>query len=125
MLEDQLDISRGEVLATTGALPVVALEFDATLCWLATEPFNRTRRYLIKQGSRVVKAVFGSPQYRTNVNTLVQEPADTFALNDIGRISVKTAQPIAFEPYRSNRSAGSFIVIDESSNNTVAAGLIE
>ena len=125
VLEDQLDISRGEVLARTGALPEVAREFEATLCWLATEPFNRTRRYLIKQGSRVVKAVFGSPLYRTNVNTLVQEPADTFVLNDIGRISVKTAQPVAFEPYRRNRSAGSFIVIDETSNNTVAAGLIE
>jgi sulfate adenylyltransferase subunit 1 len=124
-LEDQLDISRGDVLASVGAPPVVAREFDATLCWLATEPFNRSRRYLIKQGSRVVKAVFGSPQYRTNVNTLLREPADTFALNDIGRIAVKTAQPLAFEPYRSNRSAGSFIVIDESSNNTVAAGLIE
>jgi sulfate adenylyltransferase subunit 1 len=125
VLEDQLDISRGEVLAATGALPVVAREFDATLCWLATEPFNRSRRYLIKQGTRVVKALLESPQYRTNVNTLVQEPADTFALNDIGRISVKTAQPVAFEPYRRNRAAGSFIVIDETSNNTVAAGLIE
>jgi len=125
VLEDQLDISRGEVLATTGSLPAVSREFDATLCWLAAEPFNRGRRYLIKQGTRVVKAVFGSPQYRTNVNTLVQEPADTFALNDIGLISVKTAQPIAFEPYRSNRSAGSFIVIDETNNNTVAAGLIQ
>ena len=125
VLEDQLDISRGEVLATTGSLPVVAREFDATLCWLATEPFNRGRRYLIKQGTRVVKALLGSPQYRTNVNTLVQEPADTFVLNDIGLISVKTAQPIAFEPYRRNRSAGSFIVIDETNNNTVAAGLIQ
>ncbi|HEX7951473.1 MAG TPA: GTP-binding protein [Burkholderiales bacterium] len=125
VLEDQLDISRGDVLASVGAQPVVAREFEATLCWLAAEPFNRSRRYLIKQGSRVVKAVFGSPQYRTNVNTLQREPADTFALNDIGRIAVKTAQPLAFEPYRSNRSAGSFIVIDESSNNTVAAGLIE
>jgi sulfate adenylyltransferase subunit 1 len=125
VLEDQLDISRGEVLAGTGTLPVVAREFDATLCWLATEPFNRSRRYLIKQGTRVVKALLGSPQYRMNVNTLVQEPADTFALNDIGRIGVRTAQAVAFEPYRRNRAAGSFIVIDETSNNTVAAGLIE
>jgi sulfate adenylyltransferase subunit 1 len=125
VLEDQLDISRGEVLAVTGALPTVAREFEATLCWLATEPLNRSRRYLIKQGTRVVKALLGSPQYRTNVNSLQQEPADTFVLNDIGRISVKTAQAVAFEPYRRNRSAGSFIVIDESTNNTVAAGLIE
>ncbi len=125
VLEDQLDISRGEVLAATGTLPAVAREFEATLCWLATEPFNRSRRYLIKQGTRVVKALLSSPQYRVNVNTLEQEPADTFTLNDIGRISIKTAQPVAFEPYRRNRSAGSFIVIDETNNNTVAAGLIE
>ncbi len=125
VLEDQLDISRGEVFAATGTLPAVAREFEATLCWLATEPFNRSRRYLIKQGTRVVKALLSSPQYRVNVNTLEQEPADTFTLNDIGRISIKTAQPVAFEPYRRNRSAGSFIVIDETNNNTVAAGLIE
>jgi sulfate adenylyltransferase subunit 1 len=125
VLEDQLDISRGEVLAVTGSLPQVAREFEATLCWLATEPFNRTRRYLLKQGTRVVKAVFDSPRYKVNVNTMAQEAADTFVLNDIGRINVKTSQPIAFEPYRSNRAAGSFIVIDESTNNTVAAGLIE
>ncbi len=125
VLEDQLDISRGEVLAATGTLPLVAREFEATLCWLATDPFNRSRRYLIKQGTQVTKALLGAPQFRMNVNTLVREPADTFALNDIGRIAVKTAQPVAFEPYRRNRAAGSFIVIDETSNNTVAAGLIE
>ena len=125
VLEDQIDISRGEVLAATGTLPLVAREFEATLCWLATEPFNRSRRYLIKQGTQVTKALLGAPQYRMNVNTLEQEPADTFALNDIGRVAVKTAQAVAFEPYRRNRAAGSFIVIDEVSNNTVAAGLIE
>jgi sulfate adenylyltransferase subunit 1 len=125
VLEDQLDISRGDVLAATGSLPSVAREFEATLCWLATEPFNRSRRYLIKQGTRVVKALFDSPKYKMDVNSMAHEAADTFALNDIGRISVKTAQPVAFEPYRRNRAAGSFIVIDETSNNTVAAGLIE
>jgi len=125
VLEDQLDISRGEVLAAMGALPTVAREFEATLCWLAPEPLIRSRRYLIKQGTRVVKTLFDSPKYRVNVNTLQHEPADTFALNDIGRISVKTAQPLIFDTYRRNRAAGSFIVIDESNNNTVAAGLIE
>jgi len=125
VLEDQLDISRGGVLVATGSLPSVAREFEATLCWLASEPFNRSRRYLIKQGTSVVKALFDSPKYKMDVNSTAREPADTFVLNDIGRISVKTAQPLAFEPYRRNRAAGSFIVIDETSNNTVAAGLIE
>jgi sulfate adenylyltransferase subunit 1 len=125
VLEHQLDISRGDVLAATGALPSVAREFEATLCWLATEPFNRSRRYLIKQGTRMVKCLFDSPRYKVDVNAMKREPADTFVLNDIGRISVKTAQALAFAPYRRNRAAGSFIVVDENSNNTVAAGLIE
>ncbi|HEX4984917.1 MAG TPA: GTP-binding protein [Burkholderiales bacterium] len=125
VLEDQLDISRGEVLASGGGPPRAGREFEATLCWLATEPFNRSRRYLIKHGTRVTRALFDSPKYRIDVNTLATVPADTLALNDIGRLAVKTAQPIAFEPYRDNRAAGSFIVIDEAGNNTVAAGMIE
>ena len=125
VLADQLDISRGEVLTATAAPPAVARQFEATLCWLATEPFNRSRRYLIKHGTRTVKGLLDSPQYKINVNSMEREPADTFALNEIGRISVKTAQPLAFQPYRFNRAAGSFIVIDESNNNTVAAGIIE
>ena len=124
VLEDQLDISRGEVLAAADAQAQVSREIDATLCWLSEEPFNRSRRYLIKHGARTVKAIISSPQYRVNVNTLAQEPADTLSLNDIGRVGVKTARPLAFQPYRHNRAAGSFILIDEATNNTVAAGLI-
>jgi sulfate adenylyltransferase subunit 1 len=71
-----------------------------------------------------VKAIINAPHYRVNVNTLAREPADTLVLNDIGRVSVKASQPLAYEPYGDNRAAGSFIVIDEASNNTVAAGLI-
>ena len=125
VLEDQLDISRGDVLVAAGAGTAVSRELEATLCWLAEEPFNRSRSYLLKHGTRTVKALINTPRYRVNVNTLRQEPADTLALNDIGRVSIKTAQPLAFEPYRGNRTAGSFIVIDEATNNTVAAGLIE
>jgi sulfate adenylyltransferase subunit 1 len=125
VLEDQLDISRGDVLVAAGTGFEVSRELEATLCWLAEEPFNRSRPYLIKHGARTVKALINAPRYRVNVNSLTQEPADTLALNDIGRVSIKAAQPLAFEPYRSNRTAGSFIVIDEATNNTVAAGLIE
>ncbi len=125
ILEDQIDISRGDVLVATDAPAKVAREFEATLCWLSDETFNRSRRYLIKHGSRTVKAIIDAPQYRINVNTLAKESADSFSLNDIGRVTLKTAQPLAFESYRENRAAGSFIVIDEATNNTVAAGLIE
>ena len=125
ILEDQLDISRGDVLVAVDAPATAAREFQATLCWLSEEPFHHGRRYLIKHGARTVKAILDAPQYRINVNTLEKENADTFSLNDIGRVSLKTSQPLAVETYRDNRAAGSFIVIDEASNNTVAAGLIE
>ena len=125
VLEDQLDVSRGDVLVSADAGFRASRDIEATLCWLAEEQFNRSRPYLIKHGSRTVKALINAPWYRVNVNSLAQEPADTLALNDIGRVSIKTAQPLAFEPYRRNRTAGSFIVIDEATNNTVAAGLIE
>jgi sulfate adenylyltransferase subunit 1 len=124
VLEDQIDISRGDVLVAEGSAASAAREFDATLCWLSEEAFNRSRRYLVKHGARTVKAIINAPQYRVNVNTLAREQADTLALNDIGRVSIKTSQPLAYEPYGENRAAGSFIVIDEASNNTVAAGLI-
>ncbi|MBK8019397.1 MAG: 50S ribosome-binding GTPase [Betaproteobacteria bacterium] len=125
VLDDQIDVSRGDVLVHAGHAPRVGREFDATLAWFDTEPLGRNRRYLIKHGTRVVKALIGEPRYRVDVNTLSNEPAETLAMNDIGSVTVKTAQPLVFEPYARNRAAGSFIVIDEATNNTVAAGLIE
>jgi sulfate adenylyltransferase subunit 1 len=125
ILDAQLDVSRGDVLVPAGRQLSVSRELEATVCWLSDQPFNRGRRYLVKHGTRVVRALFDTPHYRINVNTLAREPADGLALNDIGRVALKTAQPLAFEPYRVNRAAGSFIVIDEATNNTVAAGLIE
>jgi len=124
VLEDQLDISRGEALVAVDAPAQVSREIEATLCWLSEEPFNRSRRYLVKHGTRTVKALINAPHHRVNVNTLAQEPSDTLALNDIGRVTIKVAQPLAYEPYRENRAAGSFILIDEATNNTVAAGLL-
>ncbi|HZP91893.1 MAG TPA: GTP-binding protein [Burkholderiales bacterium] len=125
ILEDQIDVSRGDVLAEAAHASAVGREFEATLCWFAERPLAAGGRYLIKHGTRTVKALLGSPRYRTNVNTLAREPVATLTLNDIGGVPVKTAQPLAYEPYRVNRQAGSFIVIDEATNATVAAGLIE
>ncbi len=124
VLEDQIDISRGDVLAAVDGSTTSARDFEAMLCWFAEEPLNRSRKYLVKHGTRTVRAMINSPQHRVDVNTLDRQPADTLALNDIGRVSIKTAQPLVFEAYRSNRAAGSFIVIDEASNKTVAAGLV-
>ena len=124
-LEDQLDVARGEVITHPGPQIRVTRGFDATLCWLAEEPLARGRGYLLKHGARTVRARLGEPVYRVDVNTLEREPADTLALNEIGRVPVQTSKPLAWRPYREHRVAGSFIVIDESSNNTVAAGLME
>ncbi|HWA11802.1 MAG TPA: GTP-binding protein [Burkholderiales bacterium] len=124
VLEDQIDVSRGDVLVSEGSGAAASREFEATVCWLSEEAFNRSRRYLVKHGARTVKAILNAPRYRVNVNTLAREPADTLALNDIGRVTFKTSQPLAYEAYGDNRAAGSFIVIDEASNDTVAAGLI-
>jgi sulfate adenylyltransferase subunit 1 len=125
ILDTQLDVSRGDVLAAVNSQPPVSRQLEVTLCWLADQPLNRGQRYLVKHGTRTVRALFDSPRYRVNVNTLEREPADSLALNDIGRVALRTAQPLSFQPYRANRAAGSFIVIDELTNNTVAAGLIE
>jgi sulfate adenylyltransferase subunit 1 len=124
VLEDQLDVSRGDVLSLGSEPLSVAREFEATLTWFNEEPLGRDHRYLVKHGTRVVKAVIGQPRYRIDVNTLAQETADTLHLNDIGRVVIRTAQPLAFEPYTASRAAGSFIVIDEATNETVAAGLL-
>jgi sulfate adenylyltransferase subunit 1 len=124
ILDDQIDISRGDALVSEGTAVESKREIEATLCWLSEEPMSRGRRYLIKHGARVVKALVGAPAYRVNVNTLAQEPADTLHLNDIGRVTLKVAQPLACMAYRDNRVAGSFIVIDEATHNTVAAGLV-
>jgi sulfate adenylyltransferase subunit 1 len=125
VLSDQIDVSRGDTIATTGHRLTVAREFDATLCWFGDEPFERQRRYLIKHGTRTVKAMFDRPKFRIDVNSLGVEEADTLRLNDIGGIAVRTAQPLAFESYRANAAAGSFVVIDEATHATVAAGLID
>ena len=124
VLEDQVDVSRGDVIARVGQEPEVSRQFDATLCWFADEPFEKQRRYLVKHGARTVRAMFDRPRFRIDVNTLQTEEVDTLRLNDIGSIGVRTAQPLAFQPYRDNNAAGAFIVIDEDTNATVAAGLI-
>jgi sulfate adenylyltransferase subunit 1 len=124
-LESQLDVSRGDVIAAAGSTLKVDKTFAATLCWFDDEPLNRTRTYLVKQGTRTVKALVSSVEHRTDVNSLTRLEAQTLNLNDIGGVQVRTAQPLAFASYRHNRAAGSLILIDEASHRTVAAGLIE
>lgn len=123
-IDDHLDISRGDMLVKTAEQPGVAKEFSAMLCWLAEQPLDPARKYVIKHTTRMLKGLISRIDYRVNVNTLEHEAADTLAMNDIARVSIKTQQPIVFDSYVSNRATGSFIIIDEITNNTVGAGMI-
>lgn len=123
-IEDHLDISRGDVLVKTGETPRVIKAFDAMLCWLSEQPLDPNRKYLIKQSTRMVKAVISRIDYRVDVNTMAHEATNTLKMNDIAHVGLKVQQPLVCDDYACNRSTGCFIVIDESSNNTVAAGMI-
>jgi sulfate adenylyltransferase subunit 1 len=123
-IEDHLDISRGDMLVKISQLPQVTKEFDAMLCWLSEQSLDPRRKYLIKHSTRLVKAVISRIEYRLDINTLKHEGADILKMNDIARVSLKVHQPLVWDAYQRNHATGSFIVIDEVTNNTVAAGMI-
>jgi sulfate adenylyltransferase subunit 1 len=123
-LSDEIDISRGDMFVKATAMPRVTKEFEAMLCWLAEAPLDLNRKYIIKHTTRMVKCVFSRLEYRVDVNTLAHHETTLLNMNDIARVSMKVQQPLALDHYKTNRFTGSFIVIDEASNNTVAAGMI-
>jgi len=123
-LEDEIDISRGDMFIRGKAAPKVAKEFSAMLCWLSEAPLEKSRKYLVKHTTRTAKCLFSGIDHRVDVNTLEHHPADTLKMNDIARVSLKVQQPLVFDSYATDRATGSFIVIDEATNNTVAAGMI-
>lgn len=124
LLEDEIDISRGDLIVKSSEATEPVKEIDAIVCWLAETPLSTARTYLVRHTTREVKAKVARIDYRLDVNTLIQEPASALAMNDIARVTLKLAQPIVADPYRSNRATGAFIIIDESTNNTVGAGMI-
>jgi sulfate adenylyltransferase subunit 1 len=123
-LSDEIDISRGDMFVKANAMPRVAKEFEATLCWLAESPLDLNRKYIIKHTTRMVKCLFSRLEYRVDVNTLAHHQTTLLNMNDIARVVMKVQQPLALDHYKKNRFTGSFIVIDEATNNTVAAGMI-
>ncbi|MFA6062571.1 MAG: sulfate adenylyltransferase subunit CysN [Gallionella sp.] len=123
-LNDEIDISRGDLFVKADYLPTVAKEFEAMLCWLSETPLDKSRKYLVKHTTRTAKCVFASVDYRVDVNTLAQHAEAVINMNDIAHVKLRVQQPLAFDHYSRNRASGSFIVIDEATNNTVAAGMI-
>ena len=124
-LEDDLDVARGELIAAVSDQPRVTREFHADVCWLASEPLKPGGRYAIKHTSHTATAIIDALIDRVDVDTLEREPGPSeLVLNDIARVSVRTSAPMAIDPYARNRRTGSFVLIDESTDATVGAGMI-
>lgn len=121
---DEIDCSRGDVIAAAGEPPQVADQFEATVVWMADEALKPGRAYWLKIGTQTVSATLQAPKYEINVNTLEHLAAKTLELNAIGIAELTTDKPIVFEPYADNRALGGFILIDKISNATVAAGML-
>ncbi|HVB01032.1 MAG TPA: GTP-binding protein [Acidimicrobiales bacterium] len=124
-VEDDLDISRGDLICTPENQPLISQNLAAVVCWMAEAPLRAGKRVAIKHTTRWVRAVVQEVQFKRDVNTLLHDTeASELALNDIGGITLKTTEPLFFDPYQRNRTTGSFIIVDESSNVTVAAGML-
>jgi bifunctional enzyme CysN/CysC len=121
-LADEIDISRGDVIAAADDPVPVADQFEATVVWMGDAPMLRGRNYLMKIGARTVTATIAPLKYKVNINTLEHVAADTLELNEIGACELELDRMIAFEPYTANRDLGGFILIDRMTNNTVGAG---
>ena len=126
LLADELDVSRGDMLVGLARAPRSAKAFEAKLCWLAGEPLAPQGRYLLKHTTRSVKAKFASIDYRVDVQTLARKPLDgEVRMNDIVHASLVVQQPVFVDSSAVDRATGAFILVDETTNQTVAAGMIE
>ncbi len=123
-LADEVDVSRGDVLAAAASPPAVADQFESTIVWFDDEPMLPGRPYLLKLGARTVSAQVAEPKYKVNVNTLEHLAARQLELNEIGVCNLSLDAAIAFDPYAENHDLGGFILIDRMSNRTVAAGML-
>jgi sulfate adenylyltransferase subunit 1 len=124
-LADEIDLSRGDMLVTEDRPPSTGTEFQATLVWMHSEPLDPHKIYVLKHTTRTVRARVNQIRYRVDINTLEHAPATKLDMNDIAAVDVKTTLPLLFDPYRVNRTTGSFILIDPLTNATVAAGIID
>jgi len=120
-LKDNIDIGRGDILVNSSHEPLVSQEIEADLCWMDTRPLDSSIMYLIQHNSKVTKCKIREILHKVNINTLEKMETDTFQLNDIGRIVLKTAEPLAFDLYQDNKLNGGAILIDPRTNLTVGA----
>jgi sulfate adenylyltransferase subunit 1 len=125
LLEDDIDISRGDMIVKSGDAVRVAKEYEANVCWLGEQPLDLRRKYLIKHTTKLIKALITRIDHRVDINTLqLVDGISELHMNDIARLGIKVQQPLVIDSYASNRTTGNFIIIDEVTNNTVGAGMI-
>ena len=125
LLEDEIDISRGDMLVPALQAPHISRRVDAMLVWMNARPLETERTYLLKHTTQTVRATVNRLKYRVNIGTLEHEQAGSLELNEIGAVGLETHRPLFFDAYSENRTTGSFILIDPVTNETIAAGMIK
>ena len=124
-LEDEIDISRGEMLVKAGdTMPHVGRSFETMLVWMDEQPMDRNKQFFLKHNTNTTRATINDIQYRVDVNTMEKLEGKDFKLNEIGQVSITTAKTLFFDPYKENKATGAFILIDPITNNTSAVGMI-
>jgi sulfate adenylyltransferase subunit 1 len=121
---DEIDVSRGDMIVEASDQPVTARELEAHICWMSEQPMTPRGKYAIKHTTRAARAIIEQIEHRIDINTLEHVKADQLGLNEIGRVRLRCSAPLVVDSYARNRTTGSFILIDESTNDTVAAGMI-
>lgn len=125
LLEDEIDISRGDMIVRENNVPHVEQEFDVMLCWMNDKKLVPRGKYILRHTSKECKCIVKEIKYKLDINTLTRlEGEIEIGLNDIGRVSLRTTTPLFFDAYRKNRNTGSIILVDEATNETIAAGMI-
>lgn len=124
-LEDEIDVSRGDIIAKPNNHPQTGQDIDLMLCWMNQRAVNLNSKFYVKHSTREVRGVLKEIQYKLDIDTLARvENVEQLQMNDIARVKIHTAQPLFFDSYRKNRITGSLILVDEGTNETVAAGMI-
>ncbi len=123
-LEDELDVSRGDMIVRENNLPDVGKSFESMVCWMSDEPLDLKKSYILKQTTKITRCFINDLVYKVDIDTLHRKNDKKLRLNEIGKLEIVTNQPLVFDPYSRNENTGGFIIIDEITNNTVGAGII-
>jgi sulfate adenylyltransferase subunit 1 len=124
-LEDEIDLSRGDMIVKPNNQPQISQDIDAMICWFSKSPLRTRGKYILRHTTRETKAIVEEVRYQVDINTLHKiEDVDSFSLNEIGRVRLRTAVPLLHDAYRRNRQTGAFILVDPGTNETAGAGMI-